>query len=199
MNIIRYLYLELSSEKAVAAKTFDTRHDAASYALQRLKQTISEELGAAYVIPEDHVDDDGNIWHCAGNIEICSSGYEWSLWKDGDEIARASVEEQMIELSPAEMLSLYGIQMNEFLVEDAERQLRDYAEYAPVSAGCMDFLEEYGFSVDEAVDSSSEHFLLDSIVEQYSDAYDCGIAENDLWYNVIENVLSEHAIAMKTI
>lgn len=199
MNIIRYLYVELNADKAVAARTFDTRHDAVSYASRRLKQTISEELGAAYEIPEDHVDDDGNIWHCAGNIEICSSGYEWSLWKDGVETSRASVEEQVIELSPSEILSLYGIQMNEFLVEDAERQLRDYAEYAPVSAGCMDFLEEYGFSVDEAVDSSSENYLLDSIVEQYSNAYDCGSAENDLWYNAIENVLSEHVKAVKTI
>ena len=199
MNIIRYLYVELNMDRAVLAKSFDSRPEAVSYAAQRLKASISEVLGADYVTPEDHIDEDGNIWYCDGDAEIYSSGYEWSIWKCGCETARASVEEQVIELSPAEMLSLYGMQMNEFLLEDAERQLRNYAEYAFHSTSGADFPEDYGFTIDEAVDSSSEYYLLDSIVERYSDSYDCSISENDLWYNTIEYVLKSHLAEANTI
>ncbi len=199
MNIISYLYIELNTDKTVTVKAFIARSEAVLYASQRLRETVSAVLGADYVIPEHHIDESGNIWHSAGEVEIYSSGYDWSLWRSGTEEARASVEEQIIELSHSEMLNLYDAQAKEFLVEDAERQLRDYAEYSAVTGGCMDFTGEYGFTVDQAADIDSDHYLLERIVERYSDRYDCGIAENDLWYAAIDSVLKDNQAANSRI
>ncbi len=199
MNIIRYLYIELNSDKTVETRSFETKAEAVFYAGQRLRETVSAVLGADYIIPENHIDESGNIWHSNGGTEIYSSEYDWALWRDGSEEARASVEEKVIELSPAEMLSLYDAQTKEFLLEDAKRQLLDYAEYAFLTPDSADFLVKHGFTLEQAVDCNSEHYLLESIVDRYTDMFDCNVPENDLWLDAIESVLKDILPARKII
>jgi len=163
--------------------------DAVSFASRRLMETAADVLGEDYVIPPEHIDEGGNIFHSAGNVEIFSSDYDWAIWKDGNEAARASVEEQTIELSPEEMRRIYDSQAHEYLLEDAERQLREYAEYHSYVADSEDFFDEFGFTVDEASDQNSDCYLLERFVERYADEFDCNVCENDLWFAAIDSVL----------
>ena len=195
MNIKRFLYIEQDAERAVSVMTFSAKEEAATHAAQRLKETISTSLGENYLIPPEHFDENGFIAHNASGMEISSSEWGWSLWCDNIESARAAIEEQIIDLSSTEVLNLYYVQNHEFLLEDAKRQLYDYADFDPESdsaynlANEKDFRDKYGFSIDEAADCGSERYLLESILEQFSDHFDCGIAENDQWYSAVDEVL----------
>ena len=195
MNIKRYLYIEQDAEREVSVMIFSTKEEAAAHAAQRLKETISASLGENYRIPPEHIDENGFIAHSASGVEISSSEWGWSLWWDNIESIRATIEEQIIDLSPTEVLNLYYVQNHEFLLEDAKRQLYAYADFDPESdsaynlANEKDFRDKYGFSIDEATDCGSERYLLESILEQFSDHFDCGIAENDQWYSAVGEVL----------
>jgi len=195
MNIKRYLYIEQDAEWAASVMTFSAKEEAVAHAARRLKETVSKSLGENYLIPPEHFDENGFIAHNASGVEISSSEWGWSLWWDNIESARATIEEQIIDLSPTEVLNLYYVQNHEFLLEDAKRQLYDYADFDPESdsaynlANEKDFRDKYGFSIDEAADCGSERYLLESILEQFSDHFDCGIAENDQWYSAVDEVL----------
>lgn len=106
MNIIRYLYLEQDSDRAVSIRSFITRHDAENHASQRLLETVSEVLGQDYQIPPEPIDEEGNISHSVSGIEIDSSKFGWSIWWNNIESARGSIEEEIVELTPTEMLNL---------------------------------------------------------------------------------------------
>ena len=195
MNIKRYLYIEQDAERAISVIAFSTKEEATAHAAQRLKETISKSLWKDYLIPPEHIDENGFIAHSASGVEISSSEWGWSLWWDYIESARATIEEQTIDLSQTEILNLYYVQNHEFLLEDAKRQLYAYADFDPKSdsaynlANEKDFRDKYGFSIDEAADCGSERYLLESILEQFSDHFDCGIAENDQWYSAVGEVL----------
>lgn len=195
MNIKRYLYIEQDAERAVPVVTFSKKKEAAAHAAQCLKDTIFKSLGKDYFIPPEHIDENGFIAHSASGVEISSSEWGWSLWWDNIESAHATIEEQTIDLSQTEILNLYYVQNHEFLLEDAKRQLYYYADFDPESdsaynlANEKDFSDKYGFSIDEAADCGSERYLLENILEQFSDHFDCGIAENDQWYSAVGEVL----------
>ena len=195
MNIKRYLYIEQDAERAVSVVPFSKKKEAAAHAAQCLKETIFKSLGKDYFIPPEHIDENGFIAHSASSVEINSSEWGWSLWWDNIESAHATIEEQTIDLSQTEILNLYYVQNHEFLLEDAKRQLYYYADFDPKSdsaynlANEKDFSDKYGFSIDEAADCGSERYLLENILEQFSDHFGCGIAENDQWYSAVGEVL----------
>ena len=189
MNIVRFLYIEMKSNGVDAVNAFETKAEAVSFASIRLKEVISETMGENYRIPSEDIDEDGNIYHSTGDVEIESSELGWSFCRGFCEMMGASIDEQTIELTSAEMLNLYDAQVRVFLLEDAERQLMDYVDYSCLDAAHDDFDSAFGFSLNEAVDCSSEHYLLDRIVDRFTDKFDCNVAENDLWFEAIEDVL----------
>lgn len=68
--------------------------------------------------------------------------------------------------------------------------LDDEAEAAELSS----FQEQYGFSYEDATDPDSNFYILDEAVDRFQDEQDCNLPENDVWENIIRNILSELAV-----
>lgn len=108
---------------------------------------------------------------------------------------------EKIELTARELESAFREREHQYMLEDAKRHFCEFAigyydygeeydedEYATADA---DFKNTYGFSIVDAIDERSAYYVLETLVERYADAFDCNIAENDIWQSVCECVLNE--------
>lgn len=112
------------------------------------------------------------------------------------------LDELEFQLSDNELYDAYREQQKIFLFQDAERHLEfvvfgterealdDEAEAAELSS----FQEQYGFSYEDATDPDSNFYILDEAVDRFQDEQDCNLPENDVWENIIRNILSELAV-----
>lgn len=112
------------------------------------------------------------------------------------------LDELEFQLSDSELYDAYREQQKIFLLQDAERHLEfvvfgterealdDEAEAAELSS----FQEQYGFSYEDATDPDSNFYILDEAVDRFQDEQDCNLPENDVWENIIRNILSELAV-----
>lgn len=102
---------------------------------------------------------------------------------------------EFIELTAAEIKLAYEEQKWMHLEEDAKKRFLDLFDDSPEfvedisSSEKQRFLEDHGFSVEEAVDPKSKHYFLDCIARRYDENHECNIADNDQWYALIRHFL----------
>ena len=98
-------------------------------------------------------------------------------------------------LTAEELEQAYREQQHNYKLEDAKNQFCDYHRrnfaYELVFANC------FGFSRKEVCDPNSMHYLLEDFVASYEKHHDCEQAENDIWQEVIRNVLIDKATNFK--
>ena len=107
-----------------------------------------------------------------------------------------SVKEVQIKLTPEEVYSIFRIKDHEYLLEDAKSQLYSFAGIVEGNEEAYPeenqiFTDKYGNSIDEMCNESSDYYILEDLVEQYSHYQDCEQAENDVWQTVIRLYLRD--------
>ena len=55
----------------------------------------------------------------------------------------------------------------------------------------VEFQEKYGIPFDDLLDEKSKYYILDILVNKFEDCQDCDVSENDNWYGVINDTLSD--------
>lgn len=97
-------------------------------------------------------------------------------------------------LTVSELRNAYDEYQQLMRLQDAAKQLGDYfgidydCDDAESEPGAYQFFEDtMGFSFDEAINNSSEHYVLDTLVRMYESKLEANVAENDTWQNVIDN------------
>lgn len=111
------------------------------------------------------------------------------------------LDELEFELSDSELYEAYSEKQKVFLLQDAERHLefvvfgteRSTLDEDAEAAELDSFLGQYGFSYTDATDPDSNFYILEEAVDRFQDEKDCNLAENDVWENIIRNILSELA------
>lgn len=93
------------------------------------------------------------------------------------------------ELTPAELEQAYREKKHYYLLCDADSQLMDFcnADMQGVVARC-------GFKREDLSDPNAEHYMLEKFVAAFENHHDCEQAENDVWQEVIRNVLIANAV-----
>lgn len=162
-----------------------------------------------YVIGKNHmIDFDQN-----GDVKPYeSNGIRYSLTSgEGDEpcffvsngkgaVYTGSLCEITVRLTADELERAYRERERKYRVMDAERQLYSFLgyeedaeegdeEYAENLIILQQFEDAHGFSLSEAVNDSSEHYLLDFLAERFLCSIDCNVPENELWRSVIQEAL----------
>ena len=92
--------------------------------------------------------------------------------------------------------SIYRAQAKAYRLEDAKRQLKTYfgidEDDLSASEDCIqEFSRVMGMTFEAATDPESDTCILGDLVERFSDAQDCNVAENDTWHDVIANFVRE--------
>lgn len=97
-----------------------------------------------------------------------------------------------IELTPDEIEQVYRYQEHRYLLMDAEHHLAEYfciedSYNEDMQPGeFQEFEDVMGFSFGEAINASSEHYLLEDLVNDYELNRDCNDDENSTWESIIE-------------
>ena len=92
--------------------------------------------------------------------------------------------------------SIYRAQEKAYKLEDAKRQLKTYfgidEDDLSASEDCIqEFSRVMGMTFEAATDPENGTCILGDLVERFSDAQDCNVAENDTWHDVIANFVRE--------
>lgn len=95
----------------------------------------------------------------------------------------------------------YREQQKIFLLQDADRHLelvvfgteREALDEEAEAAELSSFQEQYGFSYEDATNPDSNFYILEEAVDRFQDEQDCNLPENEVWENIIRNILSELA------
>lgn len=111
------------------------------------------------------------------------------------------LDELEFELSDSELYEAYSEQRKIFLLQDAERHLefvvfgteRSALDEETETAELDSFLGQYGFSYEDATNPDSNFYILEEAVDRFQDEQDCNLPENEVWENIIRNILSELA------
>lgn len=111
------------------------------------------------------------------------------------------LDELEFSLSDNELYEVYQEQKKIFQLQDAENHLEDFVfgtgraslNEEDEAAEMARFQKQYGFSYEDAINPSSEFFVLEEAVRRFQDKQDCNIDENSIWANVIESVLEDLA------
>ena len=110
-------------------------------------------------------------------------------------------DEVEITLTDEEVYEVYQAQQEQFRLQDAREHFDEVVFGADLEALEEDaveqekqrFLDQYGFSYDEAVDPGSKHYVLGEAARRFRNKYDCEIDENSQWEAVIEYLLEDMA------
>lgn len=103
--------------------------------------------------------------------------------------------ETEIELTKWELEEAYREQEHFYRLQDACEHLENYIGTNKIgNLNKSGFYLRYGFRFDETIDPESEHYLLEEIVGWYEKWSDCNIAENDMFEEIIRQVLEEHKV-----
>ena len=93
-------------------------------------------------------------------------------------------------LTSAELEQAFREQQRNYRRNDAESHLREWADenfYEGEFEDCV------GFSLEEACAETSEHFLLDHLVDAFDKKKDCNNDENSTWENCVQEVVIAYA------
>lgn len=96
-------------------------------------------------------------------------------------------------LTPEEMEQAFREHKHNYLLADAESQFQDFVRYYHSGDENL-FAKVFGFTVEDVCDPDSSYYLLEKFVAAYEKAHDCSNAENDMWQEVVRNVLLENAV-----
>lgn len=97
-------------------------------------------------------------------------------------------KEVTIELTDGELEKAFRTQEHNFRFADADQQM----EFR-FSGDEEWFKSIYGFSLEDACCEDSEHYVLEELVSGFEKSFDCNSPENDIWDEVINTVLTNHA------
>lgn len=108
-------------------------------------------------------------------------------------------EGKKIVLTSAELLTAYQEQKHAYRLEDAERQLKIYLGLDE-SVQSEDELEDnrkdaeakYCVSVENML--NPEFGILDEIIEEFTDDFDCNRDENGIWADACDCVLQRYLV-----
>lgn len=89
-------------------------------------------------------------------------------------------ENKAITLTPEEVEAAYREQFHNYLILDAEQHFSELYEDEEL------FARTYRFTVDQACDPGSPHYLLENLVTRFEHEQDCNIPENQTWESCIE-------------
>lgn len=104
-----------------------------------------------------------------------------------------------ITLTEAELYEAYNEQHLQFLLSDAQDQLREYCGLD----GDMETNREYEFNglrlllgtgctIDDLTELGNPKCILTALVKRFEKRFDCNADENSLWQSVIEEFFNEH-------
>ena len=118
-----------------------------------------------------------------------------------DKYVAKALDEVEITLTEDEMYEAYQAQQEQFRLQNAREHFDelvfgtapDNLEEAKVKQEKRRFLEQHGFSYDEAIDPKSEHDVLGEAARRFRNKYDCELDENSQWTAVIEYLLEDMA------
>lgn len=118
-----------------------------------------------------------------------------------DKYVANALDEVEISLTDDEVYEVYEAQQEQFRLQDAREHLDEFVfggdpevlEEDAVEREKQRFLEQHGFSYDEAVDPASKHYVLEEAARRFRNKYDCEIDENSQWEAVIEYLLEDMA------
>ena len=117
-----------------------------------------------------------------GSFEISSSESA-----NPEDPSAGSAHEIIIELSPAEVRKAYEEYRLSCLYMDAENHFNEF--YSDAEESTSSFSQKYGFLPEQALDASSQYYILEDVVDYFMNYTDCNIAENDLWQAAFSHVL----------
>lgn len=106
--------------------------------------------------------------------------------KKTDSPSDSSVYEIAIQLTAAEIRNAFEEYRLSCLYADAENH---FVEYLSDEDGETSFCEKHGFTAEQALNSASENYILEDVVEYFSNHADCNLAENNLWQAAFSYVL----------
>lgn len=116
---------------------------------------------------------------------------------------RGVLREITVHLDETELERAYREKEKRYRIQNAEAHLYDHFGYvvdaemgseedASNAVIVQEFLDTYGFGIDEAANDSSEYYLLNRIVSAYENNFDfSNISENDNWECAVVTVLNE--------
>ena len=118
-----------------------------------------------------------------------------------DKYVANALAEVEITLTEDEMYEVYQAQQEQSRLQDAREHFDevvfgtdpDALEEENVDQEKQRFMEQYGFSYDEAIDPKSEHYVLGEAARRFRNKYDCELDENSQWTAVIEYLLEDLA------
>lgn len=108
-------------------------------------------------------------------------------------IIRTSViwGEMKIDLTPEEVREAYLFEQHENDLSDAKCMLADRFDINDDLERSQKFEKTFGFTFYEAIDPASPHYLLEKLTRRFRKAWAWNIAEYDLWYQLITNLIRE--------
>lgn len=98
-------------------------------------------------------------------------------------------------LTAEELEDAYREQKRNYQLEDAENQFNDFLRIR--FADELSFANCFGFTCEDVCEPDSAYYLLGKFLDTYEKYHDCEQAENDMWQEVILNVLIENAVNVK--
>ncbi len=207
----RYLLLEGETNgfPAIVELPYEKLSDAIEALEREFKRLVDGVFGKDHVIKYDQ----------NGDAELIDDdGIRYSLVHDGGEdspsffvhdgkgtVYTGVLREITIHANATELERGYRQAEHKYLLEDAERHFLEYVgfdvdadeEDGDNAAANQTFMDTYGFSIGEAINDSSESYLLDDMVELFERKRDCNLPENDVWENVVQAVLMRCAASRR--
>lgn len=99
-------------------------------------------------------------------------------------------------LTAEELEQAYRERQHNYLLTDATEQLEEFVRIH-FDADEDVFADAVGFTMDDACNENSEHYLLEKIVAANQNTGDCNRAENDIWQDAVRAVLFAAAVNVK--
>lgn len=202
MKIKRVLYTMTDVNGNVTSDLFMTMAEAQANAKSELDANIKKMFGNDYVVPAESIDADGYIDHLTMREEISSAEWGWTIYDGVSDCVRASIDEIEIELSTTELEDAFRERDRFYLLEDARNALHNKAGFVDYDENSESneeakawFAKTYGFTLEEAEDSSSVFYVLGRAVSLYEDYEDQEICANATWESAIDDAL--HEVSMK--
>lgn len=199
--IKRYLLLEADNNgfPYIHELPYETLEEAFDALHREFKRLVEHVFGKGHVIDYDQ-DGDAEL--------IDDDGIRYSLVHDGGEdspsffvhdgkgtVYTGVLREITIHANATELERGYRQAEHKYLLEDAERHFLEHVGFdiedddGNNAIANQRFMDTYGFSVDEAINDSSDFYLLDDMVALFERKRDCNEPENEVWANVVDAVL----------
>ncbi|MBQ7818571.1 MAG: hypothetical protein IJ341_02620 [Bacteroidales bacterium] len=94
-----------------------------------------------------------------------------------------------IELTNAEKESVFREVEHKYRLSDARNHLEELSN--DLDGDDSSLRKTYGVHFDSAIDETSDDYILEDIVTEYENRFDCNIDENTTWRHALERVLDD--------